>query len=347
MFDKSKIMSAVLAVIALSAFYYHTDDTVKVMTVNGAINATEMGTTLVHEHVLVDWIGPDSTGYHRWNRAVIVERILPFILEAKERGVDTIIECTGRFLGHDPYVVAELSRQSGVQFLTNTGFYGAANNQFLPRYAYTETAEEIADQWIDEFENGFDGSGIRPGIMKISVEDNQPLSELHRKIVEAAIKTHLQTGMTIMAHTVGDVPAYEQINLLKNEGVSPSAWVWAHAQTGSLEAKVQLAGEGAWLSLDGINRNRPVEAGGLESIEWYAERIGQIRDAGFLDKILLSHDAGWYTVGEPNGGEIRGYTDLFDYLIPELKDNGFSDDEIRQLSVLNPQGAYGIQVRRL
>lgn len=342
----AKIASVLSTAVVLYTLIISPGEDLSVMTVTGSIDASEMGTVLVHEHVLVDWIGADSTGYHRWDRSAVVERVLPFILEAKERGVNTIIECTGRFLGHDPYVVAELSRRSGVRFLTNTGYYGAADNQYIPEHAYHESAEEIADRWIDEFENGIDGSGIRPGILKISVAQEQPLSELHRKIAEAAILTHLETGLTIVSHTVGDVPAHEQINLLKNKGIAPSAWVWTHAQSGSLEANIQAAEEGAWISLDGINHTASHDPEEEGSIEWFVSRIKQLRDAGHLDNILLSHDAGWYTVGEPDGGDFRGYTDIFDYLIPALEKNNFSDEEIRRLTVLNPQKAYGIRVRR-
>lgn len=82
----------------LSALVPSVDDDLRVMTVNGVIDASDMGTTLVHEHVLIDWIGPDSTGYHRWDREEVVERVLSFVMEAKERGVDTIIECTGKHI---------------------------------------------------------------------------------------------------------------------------------------------------------------------------------------------------------------------------------------------------------
>lgn len=346
MTDNSKIASIILAAITLYTLIIPYDNNLNVMTVNGYMDTSDMGITLVHEHVLVDWIGPDSTGYHRWDREEVVERVLPFVMEAKERGVQTIIECTGRYLGHDPYVVAKLSRQSGVRFLTNTGYYGAADNQFIPERAYRESAREIADQWIEEFENGIDGSGIRPGIMKISVAQEQPLSELHRKIVRAAVMTHLETGMAIVSHTAGDVPAFEQIELLKNEGVSPTAWVWTHAQSGSLEANIRAADEGAWLSLDGINYDGSQDNGEDGSIEWFVSRISELKEAGYLNKILLSHDAGWYTAGEPNGGDFRGYTDIFDHLIPALKKHNFSDGEIRQMTTLNPRSAYGIRVRQ-
>lgn len=41
-----------------------------VETVQGRIKPGEMGLTLIHEHVLVDFIGADATGYHRWDRVL-------------------------------------------------------------------------------------------------------------------------------------------------------------------------------------------------------------------------------------------------------------------------------------
>lgn len=313
------------------------------MTVNGPIQTSDMDITLVHEHVMVDWIGADSTGYHRWNREDVVERVLPYLLDAKEKGLNTFFDLSPAYLGRDPFILAELSDQSGLNILTNTGFYGAVENTFMPQIAYESSSDEIAEIWIDEFENGINGSDIRPGFMKISVASEQPLSELHQKIVDAAIKTHLETGLTITSHTAGDVPALEQIERLKNNGISPTAWVWTHAPTGTLEGNLEAADEGAWISLDNVND----EGDGNGNISMIANRIGELKEAGFLDQILISHDAGYYEAGAENGGDFRSYTDIFDSLIPELKERNFSDEEINQLLVRNPQEAYGIRVRTI
>lgn len=320
-----------------------TENELEIMSVQGPIKVSEMDTTLVHEHVMVDWIGADSTGYHRWNRDEVVARVLPYFIEIKEKGVNTFFDLTPAYLGRDPFILAELSEQSGLNVVTNTGFYGAVDNTYMPQIAYERSSEEISDIWIDEFENGIDESGIRPGFMKISVASEQPLSELHQKIVDAAIKTHLETGLTITSHTVGDVPALEQIERLKNKGVSPTAWVWTHAQSGTIDGNLEAAGEGAWISLDNVN----IQANENGNIGWYADRIEQLKDTGFLDQVLISHDAGFYEAGTENGGDFRGYTDIFDHLILELKERGFSDDEINQLIVKNPQEAYGIRVRTI
>jgi phosphotriesterase-related protein len=77
-----------------------------IQTVSGKINPDEMGLTLIHEHILVDFIGADSTGYHRWDKDSVVLRVLPFLEEIKSKGVKTIIECTPSYSGKRPHAIA-------------------------------------------------------------------------------------------------------------------------------------------------------------------------------------------------------------------------------------------------
>jgi phosphotriesterase-related protein len=315
------------------------------MSVNGLVDTDSMGVTLSHEHVLVDWIGADSTGSHRWNRDKVVEKVLPFFMEAKEQGVETIMEFTPAYLGRDPMILHELSRQSGIEIISNTGYYGAVDNRFMPDHAYNETSDELSRRWIDEFQSGIDGSDVRPGFIKISVAERVPLSEFHQKIVTSAIKTHLETGMVIASHTIGDIPAMKQIKLLEADGVSPEAWIWTHAQSGSLEANIEAASKGAWIGLDNVRFDPNREENDTGSISWYVERMDQLRQAGLLNRVLISHDAGWYDPDKENGGDFRGYSDIFDHLIPEMKESGFTEEEIAQLLVKNPANAFRIRVK--
>src|SRR5688572_1509407 len=133
---------------------FKTGPSLFVNTVNGRIRATSMRTTLIHEHFLVDFIGADKIDYRRWNRDEVVKKVLPYLLEAKKYGVKTILDCTPAFLGRDVILQKKLADESGLQILTNTGFYGAVGNKYLPQQAFTETYEQIAKRWINEFENG-------------------------------------------------------------------------------------------------------------------------------------------------------------------------------------------------
>jgi phosphotriesterase-related protein len=67
--------------------------------------------------------------------------------------------------------------------------------------------------------------------------------------------------------------------------------------------------------------------------------VTAMRDRGLLAQVLISQDAGWYRVGEPNGGELRGYGLLFEDFLPRLRAAGLREDEIEQLLVRNPRRA--------
>jgi phosphotriesterase-related protein len=318
----------------------------QVMTVNGAIEPKEMGLALIHEHIMVDWIGADSTGYHRWDRDEIVEIALPYLKELEKNGVTSFLDCTPAYLGRDPYVLKKLSELTGIHILTNTGYYGAGNNKYIPERLVNASPGQMAEQWIKEYRYGIDSSGIRLGFIKMSVDDQDVLSQTHENLIRAAALTHLETGMTIVSHTGTDGPAMAQLNVLKEMGVSPEAFVWTHAQNGTLDGYLQAAGQRAWISLDHINGQPSDGNGNLGNIAWFVKTLLELKANGVLDHVLISHDAGWYNIGEKNGGDYRGYTDLFTKLIPRLKENGFTQYDIDMILKDNPSRAYAIDIRK-
>lgn len=307
------------------------------MTVNGAIRPKQLGKTLIHEHILVDFIGADKISFDRWNRDEVEKVVLPFLTEVKKQGVRTILDCTPAFLGRDVRLLQSLSIKSGLQILTNTGYYGAADNKYLPKWAFSETAEQLADRWTAELETGIDETNVRPGFIKIGVNPG-PLSELHRKLVRAAGLTHLRTGLTICSHTGPATAAFEEIEELQRAGVHPSAFVWVHAQSESNKNFYTKAAQlGAWVSLDGM---------GWGDWENYATWLDLLKSNQLLQRVLISHDAGWFRPGEANGGNFVGYTAIFEKLFPLLRQRGFSPADLDRLLIHNPAEAFTIRVRK-
>jgi phosphotriesterase-related protein len=309
-----------------------------IMTVNGPIDGSELGTTLPHEHFLVDFIGADSTGFHRWNKDTVISVVLPFLMEAKKMGVKSIIECTPAFLGRDPELLQRLSKASGLNIITNTGYYGAINNKAIPKSVFDETADRIAENWTNEWKNGIGATGIRPGFIKIAVPPDSVLSPFHEKLVRAAARTHLKTGLTINAHTGPFKTAMAELNILKNEGVDPSAFIWTHAQADSINTHLIVARMGAWVSLDNVMEN---------NIPYYVAALRNLKKNGLLNRALISHDAGWYDVINPTGTIFRGYTAIFTHLKPALIQAGFTESDWQQLVKENPKQAYTIGIRKL
>ncbi|MCE6991789.1 phosphotriesterase [Dyadobacter sp. CY323] len=304
--------------------------------VKGKIATSDLGRSLIHEHVLVDFIGADKITSDRWNHEEVIRKVLPYLMEIKSRGIQTVMECTPAFIGRDVLLLQKLSDKSGLNMITNTGYYGASDNKYLPKWAFTETAEQLAERWVGEFQNGIEGTAIKPGFIKTGVNPG-PLSELHKKLITAAALTHLKTGLTICSHTGPALPAQQEIEILKKMKVDPKAFVWVHAN-GTPEEMAVTAKSGCWVSLDGISE---------DSIDKNAETILFLKSKGFLNQILISHDAGWYQPGEPDGGKFRGYTTISDKLLPALKQKGLAESDIKQLMELNPANAFVIRVRKL
>ena len=218
-----------------------------VVTVTGPLPPEELGRTLPHEHVMVDFIGADRVSRNRYRRDRVAEVVRPHLEAARQAGCETLVECTPAYLGRDATLLKRLSEATGVRILTNTGYYGARRGKFLPRHAATETADQLAARWLEEWRGGIGGTGIRPGFIKIGV-DNGPLTEVNRKLVRAAARTHLDSGLTIACHTGDGAAALEEMALLNQEGVDPSAWIWVHAQT-ERDTKIhrKVAEHGGWV----------------------------------------------------------------------------------------------------
>jgi phosphotriesterase-related protein len=302
-------------------------------TVTGTVPSNRLGVTLMHEHVLVDFVGAAEVSPSRYNRDAAFRKALPYLKQVHGLGCRTLVECTPAYLGRDTLLLKRLSEATGLNILTNTGYYGAANDKFVPAHAWRETAEQLAARWIAEARNGIDETGIRPAFMKIGV-DPGPLSDIDSKLVAAAARAHLVVGLPVWSHT-GDGPAaLAQLALLKREGMPLRAFVWVHAQNEPDPAVHQrVAEEGAWISFDGLSPG---------DVDRYVELVVAMRGAGHLDRVLLSHDAGWYHVGEPGGGTYRPHDTLFTTFIPRLRGRGFAEAEIQQLLVENPRRALTV-----
>jgi phosphotriesterase-related protein len=302
----------------------------RIETVVGSIDPAQLGLTLMHEHVLVDFIGAAEVSPSRYDPDAAFKRALPYLQQARTLGAATLVECTPAYLGRDPRLLQRLAKASGLHILSNTGYYGANKDKYLPPHAFTETAQQLAARWIREHERGIDGTGIKPAFMKIGV-DAGPLSEVDAKLVRAAAITHKATGLPIAIHTGNGVAALAEMDILEQAGVPLPAFIWVHAQSEADETvHLQAASRGAWVEFDGISP---------KSVDRHVALVLALRKAGHFDRVLVSHDAGWYRVGEPNGGEFRPFDTLFTAFVPALKAAGLTDADVARLLVDNPRRA--------
>src|SRR5687768_4166300 len=99
----------------------------RIDTVSGPLAADRLGVTLMHEHVLVDFIGAAQVSPSRYDADAVFKAVLPYLQQVRRLGCHTLVECTPAYLGRDPRLLRRLSAASGLNILSNTGYYGAAN----------------------------------------------------------------------------------------------------------------------------------------------------------------------------------------------------------------------------
>ncbi len=298
-----------------------------IQTVRGAVQAEELGVTLTHEHIMVDFEGQGS-GAVRWDRDAVVSAMLPHLSDAQSRGVSGFVDCTPMYLGRDVLILRRLSEETGIHILTNTGLY---KEPYLPATAFSRSAAELADEWTVEWTDGIEGTGIKPGFVKIAVNQGH-LLPIQAKIVRAAALTHLATSLPIVCHTNDAIAAHEALDIVETEGMDPARYIVAHAHNiTDAQEQAHLAQRGCWMAYDGIG-GRPLEE--------MLRLVDDMLSSGRVGQVLLSHDAGWYRVGQPDGGSTRPFTALFDIFLPAMRQRGISADTIDRLLVANPRRAF-------
>jgi len=306
------------------------------MTVRGPVAASSLGIILPHEH-LFSMFGEEPSEEHQYDTQLLLATAVPYLENLRAQGCTTIIDGTTAWFGRDPALLRDISTRTGMHILTNTGYYGAANDRSVTKSAFDESADQIAARWLKEWSGGIGGTGIKPGFIKLGV-DSGALSAIDRKLITAAARVHRQSGLTLAVHT-GDNPAAvrEQLAILRTEGVAPQALVWIHANQCPDDAAVLAAASaGTWISLDGL---------AADTLDRHFALCRLLKDAGRLRQTLLSHDGNTFRA---NGKRpMKTYTTLFTDFLPRLRAAGFDQGEIRTLTVENPARAYAVGVRNL
>src|SRR5258707_3950701 len=146
----------------------------------GTALAGQVASVLVHEHVLVDFVGADLIRPGRYDRDEVFRIARPKLEELGRLGCRRMLDCTPNFLGRDPELLVRLSDATGLEIWSNTGLYGAGDHKFVPAFARSESALQLARRWIAETREPW-----RPRFIKIGVNKG-PLDEIDRKLARAA-----------------------------------------------------------------------------------------------------------------------------------------------------------------
>ena len=306
-------------------------------TVLGPIEAEELGFTLSHEHVGTNAAGLRHTYPEIIDREGIVEQSTQALKEAHAEGLRTIIDVSTFDLGRDIEMIAQVSRQSGVNIVVATG-----NHLAVPRPFGELSRDVIAPLFVREIEQGIEDTGVKAAVIKVA-SDRGGITAPQEVVLRAAARAHLQTGAPISTHTWSpDRVGEQQVAVLEEEGVDLNRVYIGHSNDDTdMDYLLGLLEKGVWLGLDRYPGGR---APGTPDWEQRTDIARKLMDAGYTERIMLSHD---YSVPKARHGaavqeERRranpdGYNFISRNVLPRLRELGASEADIHQLMVVNPR----------
>ena len=252
-----------------------------IQTALGPIDADQLGFTLSHEHVALQV--PFVRHYYPWlgDPAAVREGSIRELREAKDGGVDAVIELTTPDLGRNAALLAEISRESGVHLVLATGLW-----RDLPAAIDAQEIDALAEIFTREIEVGIDDTGVRAGVIKVA-NDAEGVSERGERVLRAAARTAKRTGVPISTHHWAPLEVgRRQLELFQEEQVPPQLICIGHtADSTDVDYIDDLLQAGIYISMDRYpgRAPRPLWQDRNRTVEALIER-------GWADRLMLGHD---------------------------------------------------------
>lgn len=304
-----------------------------IYTLSGPVEAGSLGLILPHEHLFTDLRGPSVQGYAEGDPSAVANVVKPHLDEAAAAGVTALVECSTVGVGRNLPVLQSLSLVTPIKIVAPTGVYRDA---YIPSSLRDVEEAELAELWTRELSQGIEGTTIRAGFIKLAMSDDGP-RPLEVRNLRAAAKASQNTGAVIASHTIGGHVAMKEIDVLEQAGLDLHRFIWIHAQTEpNISILLDAARRGAFVELDSVGAP-------FQPQEDLIRTVIALIEAGYIDHILLSHDAGWYNPARPDGlpdEGYRGYTALTQEFIPALLRQGVTEEQVKLITVKNPANAF-------
>ena len=318
-------------------------------TARGEIAITDLGVTLMHEHVFVlspeiHANYPEVWGDENKRQADAVTRLN----ELKARGVDTIVDLTVIGLGRYIPRIAKIAEQTEINIVVATGVYTYNDVPMFFHFSGPDTplGEPMVDMFVNDIENGIAGTDIKAAILKCATDEPGVTPGVER-VLRAVAQAHRRTGVPISTHThAATRRGLEQQRIFAEEGVDLSRVVIGHSgDSTDLGYLTELIEAGSYIGMDRFGVDVFLD------FESRVNTVAQMCERGHADKMVLSHDAAclmdWLPedmvpVVMPNWHYLHIHNDV----IPALKERGVTDEQLTAMLVENPrrifeaQGAY-------
>ena len=300
----------------------------KVRTVLKDIEADELGFTYVHEHL---YAVPPVCQKDRDLELSSYDNSLYELELFKRVGGNSLVEASTIDYGRNPLALKKMAEVSGVNVIATTGFN---KNMYYPDWVAERTIDELAEYMIRDIVLGIDGTDVKAGQIKTGGSYNV-LHPLEVKVTHACARAHLKTGAPLWCHTEAGTMGHEILDIYESYGISMNKICVGHLDRNlDDEYLLSLAERGIYIQFDGPSKVKYCP----DSMRVAMLRL--LKEQGYLKQILISGDMGRASYLKGYGGG-PGFEFIKTKFIPRLLRNGFTEEDIAQIFIINPKEWLG------
>lgn len=320
-------------------------------TMRGTVDATDLGVTLMHEHIFVLSTEIMQNFPEAWgDEELRITDAVARMNELKTRGVDTVVDLTVVGLGRYIPRIQRIAAKTEINIIVATGVYTYNDLPFYFHYQGPGTLlggpELMTEMFVRDIEQGIADTGVKAGILKCAT-DQPGLTPGVERALRATAQAHRQTGAPISTHTHAHTRrGLDQQRIFAEEGVDLARVIIGHSgDTTDIAYLEELIARGSYIGMDRF---------GIDTFLPFEDRVNTVArmcERGHAGKMVLSHDAACFNdwlpepalaVALPNWHYLHIHNDV----IPALKARGVTDEQLHTMLVENPrkifetQGAY-------
>lgn len=310
----------------------------QIPTVRGPIDSSELGVTLIHEHICLR--GPEK----------FMKQAMDYQIEltknAADAGINTLVDLSPH---PDVGKIMELNEKvPEINLIPSTGAY---LEHSTPEKIHNLSEDGMVEHIIKNLTDGYDGfedTGVKAGIIKVA-GGRPELTEWEKKNFRAAARVQEMLHVPIATHACAG--ARTQMELLRENGANINATFYSHVEA-------EFGWEGRSLEEEARYLEDVTRAGGYlqfnnfdfefdTPFEDLLYLINYFEENGYGDRIFISIDANW-TFDEdgriwheaekqhPETGK-RTYAYAITHAVPMLMGAGVSLQRINKYLMDNPR----------
>lgn len=301
-----------------------------VQTVLGPIAASQLGPTLVHEHLFVGWPGWNLDPLAADARVTQYDALLERLRAAYAAGIRTIVDASPADLGRSAAFLQRASRDSGLHVIAASGIYHEAWGFHV--YMKMRSQAELAEIFAHELTRGLDGGEARAGVIKVA-SAGETIGRHERRALSAAAEAAVATSTAVITHSSNAGVALDQAQTLTGAGIPPQRVQIGHCDAYAYDDLLRILATGVMVAFD-----QAVYAARV-SLEGRVAMLARLAAGGHAGQLTLSHDQ----IGVLGGRQVqlasvsRSFSYLSDTLVPALRAAGVRDEQVAAMMIDNPR----------